>query len=429
MTRTQFGEFDGLKERILVDTSENRTSYLVAGKNGSHMRLSPSAYNLLRIFISGMSYEEAAGRLEAQGRKVTPEDLEIACRQVADSVLQIESTTDKMAGALGFWFRWRLLPKELVTRLIAPLRFAFRAEVVLPVLLLALLAGAVTAMVSSPSAALSSHAFWWGYGLLIASLAAHELGHATACGRYGAAPYDIGFTIYLIYPAFYSDVSSAWKLNRWQRVVVDLGGAYFQIIVGIAYVVLFLISGWDAFAVAAWMILYSLAFSLNPIFRFDGYWVLADSLGVTNLGSLPFQLIGRTFRRLRGQTVEPLPWPRLVIAILFVYTPLTLFVWGFFLWRLLPLLGERLVSYPGIVFGLVSALVRGASVSGQETRALLSSTFLLIIAGLMIWRLLGPLGVALAKALWRLATGSKKDAGASVEVTAGTSAVAQQTVE
>src|SRR5437870_1013827 len=78
--------------------------------------------------------------------------------------------------------------------------------------------------------------FLTAYALFFVSLIAHEFGHAGACARYGGRPSAIGFGIYLAFPVLFSDVTAAWDLRRWQRVVVDLGGIYVQGLVGAAYV-------------------------------------------------------------------------------------------------------------------------------------------------------------------------------------------------
>ncbi len=56
----------------------------------------------------------------------------------------------------------------------------------------------------------------------------HEIGHLTACSRYGAQHGGIGIGIYWCMPVFYAEVNGAWMLPRLQRAVVDVGGLYFQ---------------------------------------------------------------------------------------------------------------------------------------------------------------------------------------------------------
>jgi putative peptide zinc metalloprotease protein len=66
------------------------------------------------------------------------------------------------------------------------------------------------------------------YALALATMLLHELGHASACRKYGCEHAEIGFCLYLIFPALYIDLSAAWRLPRLQRAVIDIGGMYFQ---------------------------------------------------------------------------------------------------------------------------------------------------------------------------------------------------------
>jgi putative peptide zinc metalloprotease protein len=111
----------------------------------------------------------------------------------------------------------------------------------------------------------------------------HELGHAAASARYDSQPGDIGFGVYFIMPVFYSDVTRIWKLPRHQRVMVDLGGIYFQSFVMLAIYLtgVFLHNQYITFAVL--MISLRMAFNLNPFIKMDGYWVLSDLIGIPNL--------------------------------------------------------------------------------------------------------------------------------------------------
>jgi putative peptide zinc metalloprotease protein len=59
----------------------------------------------------------------------------------------------------------------------------------------------------------------------------HEFGHAAAGKRFGATPGDIGFGFYFIAPVFFSDLSDVWKLPPKERIIVNLGGIYFELIV------------------------------------------------------------------------------------------------------------------------------------------------------------------------------------------------------
>ena len=56
----------------------------------------------------------------------------------------------------------------------------------------------------------------------------HEFGHSAALMSYNGKPGRIGIAVYFIMPVLFSNVSSAWKLKRSQRTLIDLGGMYLQ---------------------------------------------------------------------------------------------------------------------------------------------------------------------------------------------------------
>jgi putative peptide zinc metalloprotease protein len=390
MTDTALADFKGLEEQLRVDTSEGPPAYLLIGRNGSHVRLSASAYRLLKIVASGVSFEEAARRIsQRQGTVISASELETICRNVVDHLREIDRQADRSAVPPGFWLRVRLLPCVLVTRISSFLSHAFRPAVAWPLAALGA-AALVLATALGPPPSFDGAAIWPAYGLFLLSMLAHELGHASACSRFGAPPHDIGFAMYLIYPAFYSDVSAAWRLNRRQRVVVDLGGAFFQSAAAALYLGLFVFLRWEPLRIAVLAIIYSLTFSLNPVFKFDGYWVLADALGVTNLGRQTLRIARWCASRLRGRRSETLPWSGLVTTILFVYTPVSILVWTYFLVRLAPLAWKLALGYPGRLAAVYESLASASFAGlGESLHALIFSSLLLFAVVWMLWRLLG----------------------------------------
>ena len=141
------------------------------------------------------------------------------------------------------------------------------------------------------------------------SVLAHELGHASALSRYGGTPSGIGFGLFILLPVFYADVSQAWRLRRWQRIVVDIGGIYFQQLF-FAFAAL-LATLWNSPSLRAVCVAIDLmtVIALNPAFRFDGYWVVADWLGLTRLhrsaGLYLRSMVHSIFRRRSAQSECP----------------------------------------------------------------------------------------------------------------------------
>jgi putative peptide zinc metalloprotease protein len=122
--------------------------------------------------------------------------------------------------------------------------------------------------------------FYVGY---IFCVLIHEFGHAAATRHFGASPNQIGFGFYLISPVFFCDVSDIWRLNRRERLIVDLGGIYFQWIISVLLIILYYITSNQFFIIFSFFNFISSLMNLNPFLLFDGYWALSDILGITNL--------------------------------------------------------------------------------------------------------------------------------------------------
>jgi len=105
----------------------------------------------------------------------------------------------------------------------------------------------------------------------------HELGHSWSAAAAGIGFRPVGFSVYLFYPVFYTNVSGMEKLSAKEKTAIDLGGfftqsAYLILLLGLWYLtknLLFL-------ETVRWMSLIML-FNLNPFLRTDGYWLYKDA--------------------------------------------------------------------------------------------------------------------------------------------------------
>ncbi|WP_324751966.1 biotin/lipoyl-binding protein [Roseovarius sp. Pro17] len=124
----------------------------------------------------------------------------------------------------------------------------------------------------------------------------HELGHAYQAVARGLRVPVMGVAFIVMFPLLYTDTTDAWRLRkRRDRVMVDLGGIMVELTLAIYATLLwcFLPDGPArnaAFAVATVSWVFSLLVNLNPLMRFDGYYLLADSLGVHNLQPRSFMM-------------------------------------------------------------------------------------------------------------------------------------------
>ncbi|MGH3344983.1 MAG: hypothetical protein ACRDPK_19370 [Carbonactinosporaceae bacterium] len=120
-------------------------------------------------------------------------------------------------------------------------------------------------------------------GLVLLSSLFHECGHAAGCHYGGAKPGAIGVGIYLIFPAFYTNVTDAYRLNRRGRLRTDLGGIYFNIIIIVLMEIAYLETGYAPLLAVIFLTHLEAVQQLLPIVRLDGYYILGDIVGVPNL--------------------------------------------------------------------------------------------------------------------------------------------------
>src|SRR3954468_3354706 len=155
------------------------------------------------------------------------------------------------------------------------------------------------------------------FAITVVSAGFHEFGHAAALRRGGGTPGAMGAGLYLIYPAFYTDVTDSYRLGRAARIRTDLGGLYFNALVALAMFGLWVASRWDGLLLVIAAQILQMVRQLPPLVRFDGYHLLADVTGVPDL----FHRIGPTMRsflprRWRPEQARALrPWVRAFVTL------------------------------------------------------------------------------------------------------------------
>ena len=194
-------------------------------------------------------------------------------------------------------------------------------------------------------------------GLTLLSTLFHECGHAAACRYGGARPGVIGMGFYVMWPAFFTDVTDAYRLGRAGRVRTDLGGVYFNAIFVLALTAAYRTTGFAVLAGAIVLTHAEIVQQLVPSLRFDGYFILADLIGVPDL----FRRIGPTLRGLiPGQPKDARVQELKRSARLILTAWVTLIV---------PLLGTELTLVVLNGPALVRTLARSLSAGGQAAVA------------------------------------------------------------
>jgi putative peptide zinc metalloprotease protein len=120
-------------------------------------------------------------------------------------------------------------------------------------------------------------------GLSLVSAVFHECGHAAGCRYGGARPGKIGVGIYLVWPAFFTNVTDSYRLSRAGRLRTDLGGLYFNAVFMLALAGLYAATSSEVLLLVIAFTHLEMAEQLLPFVRFDGYFILSDLVGVPDL--------------------------------------------------------------------------------------------------------------------------------------------------
>ncbi len=117
----------------------------------------------------------------------------------------------------------------------------------------------------------------------------HELAHGYVATHHGCRVKSMGVAFMLGTPLLYVDVSDSWRLHS-RKAQLQIGAAGIAADLAVSAVALlawvFLPDGAlrsIAFNLATAGLITSLMMNLNPFMRFDGYYLLADAIGMPNM--------------------------------------------------------------------------------------------------------------------------------------------------
>jgi putative peptide zinc metalloprotease protein len=205
------------------------------------------------------------------------------------------------------------------------------------------------------------------FGLTVASLVFHELGHASACRYGGARPGCIGCGLYLIWPSMYTEVTDVYRISRSGRIRTDLGGVYFNVVFMLLLTGCYLLTGQTFLLSAVYLGHFEVLEQLMPAVRLDGYYILGDLAGVPDLfGKIRPILRSVIPGRPTPPEVRDLKRSARVIVTVWVLAmvPLILGDLGYALWNLPRILTTGARSLTEQLAGTGSAFVHGQIAAG-----------------------------------------------------------------
>ncbi len=254
-----------------------------------------SVYQIIDGIQQQRTYAQISAQLQAQGLAVSEQEV----RQLAETTLarlneHTASPTTGVARMQYVFGKFTLLKPQRFPGLLRLLSGLFHPLLMGVLSGVCLLATALYFYQVSDAFIQQHRSIWQGnegvwlvvaYIIYFTVFVCHELGHASATARFKLVPGDIGFGFYLIFPVFFADVSVIWALSRMKRIIVNLGGIYFQLLLNGLFVAVAYAAPTTHLFLSPIIILNSLVMlhSLNPFLRYDGYWIYSDLFNLPNL--------------------------------------------------------------------------------------------------------------------------------------------------
>lgn len=185
-------------------------------------------------------------------------------------------------------------PDQFLARTLPFFRWLFT----MPALVLwVLLMGAAGAVVVGRSGELSSPVLtmldgnnvYMLFAALIGLKIIHEFGHAYACRAFGGHVPEMGMFLVMFTPLAYVDATDSWTFSKThRRAIVTLGGVYFESIIGAIAVFVWASTEPSTLNTLAYQVMVlatitTALFNLNPLLRYDAYYLVSDLAGIPNL--------------------------------------------------------------------------------------------------------------------------------------------------
>jgi putative peptide zinc metalloprotease protein len=322
MSTQQFMKLNGDCEFYPYDGGQDKDGFIIRTPEGRQFKISPLAKNVLEQLDGKTSLGQIAHNLNADSVAVSEEQLHklIETKYAALGIFDnhpLAQDGDGAAGPAGkpkkvrssFLLHWNLIPQKYVALISERLTFLYHRLVASPAVLLIVAAHVIVYTRFTDTEFLSRASFLNVLLLCLVSILGHEFGHAAAVSRYGGKPGSIGFALYLLMPSFYADVSEIWRFPRRQRMVVDLGGVYFQQLIFATFALLGALYSAPEFFIACHLIDIMALLTLNPIFQFDGYWLLVDYMALPKLHLLAFNYLKYSIKNMFSRTKEVIVLP------------------------------------------------------------------------------------------------------------------------
>ncbi|MDY0029152.1 MAG: biotin/lipoyl-binding protein [Pseudobdellovibrionaceae bacterium] len=142
----------------------------------------------------------------------------------------------------------------------------------------------------------------------------HEWAHAYTATKYKVSVPHMGVAFIVLYPVLYTETTDAWRLkDKSKRLKIAMAGIRAEI-----FLATFFLLFWHmapvggmvqtlSFYVVAVSLVSSLMVNLNPLMRFDGYYILSDLMRIENMQTRACDFARYAIRKTLFALNDPLP--------------------------------------------------------------------------------------------------------------------------
>jgi putative peptide zinc metalloprotease protein len=418
------------------DSGFKEPHYVARRADGQTIQLTRLLHLIAERADGRSSYDDIAGSVsEDLGRKVSDENVQFLVDKKLRPLgvlTQKDGSSPKLKKAdpmLALRFRAALVPERatrVLTSIFYPLFF--------PPVILAVVAALVAVDVwfffihgvaqSTREMLYNPLLLLMVFGLVALGTAFHEIGHATALRYGGGKPGEMGAGVYIVWPAFYTDVTDAYRLGRGGRIRTDLGGVYFNAIFLLGIVGAYAVTGFEPLLVLVLVTHLQMFQQFLPFLRLDGYYVVADWTGVPDLFSRikPTLKSAMPGKETDDRVEELKPWVRRVVTgWVVLLLPILLFVFGMMIFNAPRMFATAYDSFFVQTDKVSTAFDKGNLLTGAV--GIVQCMFLVLpLAG--ITYTFGRTAMRIVGGAWSWSEGSPVRRSAVAVVTAGLLAVA-----
>ena len=117
----------------------------------------------------------------------------------------------------------------------------------------------------------------------------HEFGHGLTARHFGCRVPAMGVALLVLWPVCWTDTTDAWRLtDRRSRLAIDAAGMGAEVVLAVFATLAWTVLPDGPIRTAAFMLssstwVITVLVNINPLMRFDGYYLLSDWLDVPNL--------------------------------------------------------------------------------------------------------------------------------------------------